>query len=223
MRDARFRNGSGKPVVALDLDGTLGNYHKWFLQFAEMYFGRPMPDPRDINPGIPLYKFIGVKQYQYREAKLAYRQGGLKRGMPIYEGASELTHALRQSGAEVWICTTRPYLRLDNIDPDTRECLFRNRIEFDGVLFDGLEFPKYEELTQQIELERIIAVVDDLPEQIENAGRAGIERLYLRDQPYNRSHSQIARPGFPPHIRVRSCMEMQTRLLADIAEWKQSE
>lgn len=221
MRDRRFRNGEGQPVVALDLDGTLGNYHKWFLQFAEMYFGRPMPNPAEINPGMPLYKFMGIKQYEYRDCKLAYRQGGMKRGMPVYEGASRLSQTVRKAGAELWLCTTRPYLRLDNIDPDTREWLHRHHIEYDAVLFDGLHRPKYEELVQQIDPERIVAVVDDLPEQIASAGKSGVRRLFLRDQPYNRSHEQIAVPGFPAHIRVMNCAEIQGCLLREIEAWKE--
>lgn len=217
MRDRRFRNGDGKPVVALDLDGTLGNYHKWFLEFAEMWFGRPMPDPAKINPGMPLYKFMKVKQAEYRECKLAYRQGGLKRGMPAYDGASELTQSVRSAGAELWICTTRPYLRLDNIDPDTREWMHRNRIEYDGLLFDGLEYPKYEELAQQVDPDRIVAVIDDLPEQIVNANKAGLRRLYLRDQPYNRDQTTIM--ALPLHRRFGNLFELRKFLLDDIEEW----
>lgn len=219
MRDRKFRNGHGKPVVALDLDGTLGNYHKWFLEFAEMYFGRPMPDPAKINPGMPLHKFMRVRRGEYRECKLAYRQGGLKRGMPAYDGASALTTAVRCAGAEVWICTTRPYLRLDNIDPDTREWMHRNRIEYDGLLFDGLERPKYEELAEQVDPDRVVAVIDDLPEQIISAHNAGFRRIYLRDQPYNRTQLQVVQ--MPPHRRVENLFELQRLLIADINQWKE--
>jgi deoxypyrimidine-specific 5' nucleotidase type C protein (NT5C) len=185
MRDVNeeFRNGAGKPVVALDIDGTLGDYHGHFLAFAENYFGRPFPAPDKINPGKRLWEHMGIDLREYRDAKLAYRQGGFKRWMPAYEGADELTRTIRENGAEVWITTTRPYLRLDNIDPDTREWLRRNRIEYDAVLFGD---NKYEELVRQVGLSRIVSVVDDLPECLSEAAGNGINQIWIRDQPYNR-------------------------------------
>jgi phosphoglycolate phosphatase-like HAD superfamily hydrolase len=182
-------NGTGKPVVALDIDGTLGDYHGNFLSFAEKYFGRLFPSPQIPNPGYPLWRHMGIEQHAYREAKLAYRQGGWKRWMPTYPMASGLTGAIRAAGAEVWLCTTRPYLRLDNVDPDTREWLRRNEIAYDAVLFDPLQEgeTKYHELYRQAG-ERIASVIDDLPEMVEAADYLRIPKLsaaILRDQPYN--------------------------------------
>jgi hypothetical protein len=178
----KFQNGAGKPVVAIDIDGTLGDYHGHFLDFAERYFGRSFIAPDAMNPGLRLWEHMEIPLHQYREAKLAYRQGGFKRWMPVYDGAAELTRAVRASGAEVWICTTRPYLRLDNIDPDTREWLGRNGIKYDAVLFGD---DKYTELVRQVGRSRIAAVLDDLPECLTEAHANDITNIYLRDQPYN--------------------------------------
>ena len=173
---------STKPIVALDIDGTLSDYHGWFLKFAELWVGKPMPDPHTINPGLPLYKFMGVSKATYRECKLAYRQGGMKRSMPCYTGARELTVGIRKAGGEVWITTTRPYLRLDNIDPDTRHWLRRNKIQYDGILYGE---HKYRDLARNVGADRVVGVLDDLPEMYEQADKLGL-RPILRDQPYNR-------------------------------------
>jgi phosphoglycolate phosphatase-like HAD superfamily hydrolase len=173
-----------KPVVALDIDGTTGDYHGHFTRFAEQWCGRTMPDPTLNTEGVPLYKWLGMSKATYRQCKLAYRQGGMKRSMPAYPGVSELTHTIRKEGGEVWIATTRPYLRLDNIDPDTRHWLRRNKVQFDGVLFGE---HKYRDL-KRILGERVLFIVDDLPEQIEVAQAIGL-RAFLRDQPYNRAWS----------------------------------
>lgn len=181
-------NGEGKPVVAVDIDGTIADYHSWFLMFARLYFGRDLPQAHENNPGLPLYKFMGVTKAQYRECKLAYRQGGMKRSMPVLPGASELVRRIRGTGAEVWICTTRPYLRLDNIDPDTREWLRRNDIKYDALLFDGTGGDsKYRELARQAG-GRVVCALEDLPEQAERAAKVGIQYVFLRDQPYNRHY-----------------------------------
>lgn len=209
MKDAIRTNGHGLPVVALDIDGTLGDYHAHFLDFAEKWIGRPMPDAHEINPGLPLYRFMGVSKATYREAKLAYRQGGWKRWMPVYPGAAELTRLIQTAGAEVWICTTRPYLRLDNIDPDTREWLKRNRIRYNAVLFGD---DKYRELKRQAG-DRVCAIADDLPDLLQSASRFGFRKLYLRDQPYNTGNYIWLR-------RVENLDALWDRIKQDILEWK---
>jgi len=211
-------NGHGKPVVALDIDGTIGDYHGHFLNFAKGWFNLPMPEPSTINPGLRLWEHMGVRVEDYRMCKLAYRQGGLKRTMPAYPGADTLTSALRRAGAEVWICTTRPYLRLDNIDPDTREWLRRNNIEYDAVLFDRLDskYSKYLELQEQAG-DRVVSIADDLPELVVSARDLfpDAERVsvYIRDQPYNQ-HDQYKA------VRFSSCASLATRIISDIQIWR---
>lgn len=210
-------NGHGKPVVALDIDGTLGDYHGHFLKFAEGWFGFSFPKPEELNPGLPLWQFMNVGLADYRQCKLAYRQGGLKRSMPCYSGSSWLTQRIQSEGAEVWICTTRPYLRLDNIDPDTREWLRRNNIRYDAVLFDRIEDKgsKYTELKEQAG-DRVAAIVDDLPEMLLKASEAWSGRdlptLVLRDQPYNQ-HADLW-PRAANNIRITKAVS------AAIEKWK---
>lgn len=174
----------GKPVVALDIDGTLADYHGWFTQFAEMWTGKAMPDPHDNTGGLKFHQWLGISKSTYRACKLAYRRGGLKRGMPCYAGASELTRHIRKRGAEVWICTTRPYLQLENIDGDTRHWLRRNRIQYDGLLFGH---NKYRDLVKFVGRERVLFVVDDLPPLVLQAESLGLYAV-LREQPYNLYH-----------------------------------
>jgi hypothetical protein len=169
-------------VIALDLDGTLGDYHGWFTMFARQWIGRPLPNPADINPGMPFHKHLGMSKATYRQCKLAYRQGGMKRSMPVYPGAADMIREMRHAGAAVWICTTRPYLRLDNIDPDTRHWLRRNGIQYDGVLYGQY---KYRDLVDDVGRENVVAVLDDLEALVVQATVLGLP-AYLRDQPYNR-------------------------------------
>jgi hypothetical protein len=209
-----------KPIVALDVDNSLGDYHSHFLWFAERYLGRAMPDPQTINPGLRLHKFMGVTVRAYREVKLAYRQGGMKRWMPCYPGAAELTTAIRRAGAEVWICTTRPYLRLDSIDPDTREWLRRNKIRYDGLLYGD---DKYRELKRQVGW-RVAGVLEDLPELwVEAQGLFPKARVILRDQPYNRMAGPkpvlLDGPG-KPWAGAEDLFRAREDLLAAVKEWK---
>jgi phosphoglycolate phosphatase-like HAD superfamily hydrolase len=155
-----------KPVVAIDIDGTLGDYHSHFARFAYDYMGS-WYDTAEYDGSEPHREWFcrnfNTDVKTFREVKLAYRQGGLKRFMPIMPGAQELVHQTRSAGAEVWLTTTRPYLRLDNIDPDTREWLDRHGFDFDGLLYDE---EKYQQLVERIDAQRVIAIVDDDPEQL---------------------------------------------------------
>lgn len=183
-----------KPVVALDIDGTLGDWHEHFRKFLENWTGKKCPPDHRMfttrdgqvlerprwDGSEPFYKWLGVSKATYRQAKLAFRQGGLKRFMPCYPSVAEHVKALRRV-SEVWLCTTRPYLRLDNIDPDTRHWLRRNRIQYDGVIFGE---HKYRDLVKIVGRDRIAGVLDDDPQLAKQALSLGLPTL-LRGQPWN--------------------------------------
>lgn len=172
--------------------------------------GRPMPPVDKNTDGIPLFRLMGVSKTTYRNCKLAYRQGGMKRSMPCYDGVDGVVRDMRHEGAEVWICTTRPYLRLDNIDPDTRHWLRRNGIPYDGVLFGT---HKYRDLIKIVGLDRVLFVVDDLPELVDQARTIGLA-AYLRDQPYNRYRSDL------DDVRIADMSELQGLFAMHYDEWR---
>lgn len=167
--------GRVRPVVALDIDGTLGEYHDHFIGFCEAYVGRKMR--RNYDGTVSLAKWCGISKTTYRQVKLAYRQGGLKRSMPAYTNARELTVSLRKAGAEVVICTTRPYLHLSNIEPDTAHWLRRNGIQHDGLIMGE---HKYRQLIREYGFDNIVMVLDDLPEQLEIASALGLPAVKRR-------------------------------------------
>lgn len=149
-----------RPVVGLDIDGTLGAYHEHFISFAEGWLGRAIP--RKYDGSVPLHKWCGTSKARYRECKMAYRRGGLKRSMPTlpapYPNAQRLTAWLGHLGCDVWLCTTRPYLSYDNIDGDTRHWLRRNGVRHKGVLWGE---HKYRELARTVGAQRVAAVLED--------------------------------------------------------------
>lgn len=168
-----------KPIVAIDIDGTLGDYHSHFLKFAEAYLGRA-PAGSFAYVGEESFKEWFCEAYKcdeatWRNIKLAYRQGAQKRSMPSYEDAQWLVNNLRWDDVEVWLTTTRPYLRLDGVDPDTRAWLEREGIEFDGLLYDE---DKYNVLGERVDPERVVAVLDDLPDMYDTA-----TQLFGKDVP----------------------------------------
>lgn len=170
------------PVVAWDIDGTMANYHETFTEMACRYWNIPQP-PDTWDGSGEMEDYLCLTKEQYREAKLAYRQGGYKRSLPMYPYGARAVNDTRDMGAEVWVCTTRPWQRLDNIDPDTREWCRRHRIEFDGLLYGER---KYHQLIESVHPDRIVGVIDDLVEYLDDAESLGLPTFQVV-RPHNRS------------------------------------
>lgn len=200
------------PVVAIDIDGTLGNYHLHFIEFASAYLGQEIEPWYTGMAGFREWMCArtGITAAAWHDIKLAYRQGAQKRSMPVYEWAPQLVQGLR-NGADVWLTTTRPYMRLDNIDPDTRAWLDRAGIGYDGLLYDE---DKYERLADIIDGDRVVAVLDDLPEQYDAAARVfGPEVPILRHNGFN---SAVSRPTHMPNLQLA-----QAEIYKRITRWKE--
>ncbi|HVI80784.1 MAG TPA: hypothetical protein VM715_22055, partial [Candidatus Acidoferrum sp.] len=192
-----------------------------FLKFASGYMlGRSWFDPPvDAYDGsVPMKQwfidFFGTNEAVWRDIKLAYRQGGMKRTMPSRGFGRMLSWACRQAGAEVWVTTTRPYLRLDNIDPDTRFWLDREGVVYDGLIYDE---NKYTHLASLVGRERVVAVLEDLPEQFDDA-----KRLFGASVPilYRDHHNRCAWPSIPPSQIAHSGEVARQLIVNRIKDWK---
>lgn len=177
------RPGPDSPLVALDLDGTLGDYHRHFERFAQMWTGRDIKwDPEVVGP---FYKQLGMSKAVYRQCKLAYRMGGMKRSIPVFEGASELARAIRGAGVGIAACTTRPYLHMSTIDLDTQHWLRRNGIKVDHILYGE---HKYRDLVKSVGRDRVVCALDDDLSQIGVANRLGVPSI-MRSNEANQNYA----------------------------------
>lgn len=153
------------PIVAIDIDGTLSEYHDAISKFSCNYWDVPLPaTPWDGQGNFEDH--LGLTQAQYREAKLAYRQGGYKRTAMWQPGALDFMRWLADQPVEIWITTTRPWNRLDSVDPDTRFWLDRYKVSYAHLLYDD---HKYQQLANLVDPSRVLAVIDDLPEMVQEA------------------------------------------------------
>jgi hypothetical protein len=164
-------------MVALDLDGTLGDYHRHFEQFARMWTGRDVVwDPKVVGP---FYKQLGMSRAVYRQCKLAYRMGGMKRSIPVFDGAADMVRAIRGAGVGVAACTTRPYLAMSTIDLDTQHWLRRHGIKVDHILYGE---HKYRDLVKSVGRERVVCALDDDLSQLGVAERLGVPTIMRRNE-----------------------------------------
>jgi hypothetical protein len=198
-----------RPIVAVDVDGTISEYHEELAGHVSRYFNIPLPAmPWD---GLGNFEdYLGITQHQYREAKLAYRQGGFKRWSPVMKDVHILEWHLRtlhgRGLLEVWITTTRPWNRLDSVDPDTRFWLDNNFPVYDYLLYDDHKYPKLAEL---VEPSRVVGVLDDLPEMIAEATESfagAVVRMVNR--PHNvHAHPSCIRTSIPDF-----CQELNSQV-----------
>jgi len=176
------------PVLALDIDGTLGDYYEHFRWFAELYLQRPIHINWEFSDTAEFSEALGLPKEVYRQIKLAYRQGGMKRSLPIFTDSRKLVETVRNEyGVQVWIATTRPWQRLDNIDPDTQFWLQHNIGRVDGVIYGE---DKYLDLVDIVGKNRIVGVVDDLPENVVAAQALGL-RAMLRVGGHNKAFRSV--------------------------------
>jgi hypothetical protein len=207
-------------VFGLDIDGTLVNYHRHFTQFANLYFGIEV-DPDSYTSVVPFYKHLGVSKANYRKCKLAYRRGELKRSVPAlpapYPDARRLTKMLRDWGCDIWLCTTRPYLSHDVVDDATRHNLRRIGVVYQGLIWGER---KYHELVRTVGKERIVGVLDDLPEMCDQAMRLGLRPAFAYRAHNAVQYGSINGPGGAMYPAVETEEETLTLLKSWLNEWR---
>jgi hypothetical protein len=214
-----------RPVIALDIDGTLVDYHSHFEAFAAQYFGFDK-SPKAMTGGydarIPFYKYLGVSKTAYRQCKLAYRRGQLKRSVPLLPPplpqASLLTRQLKRWGCTVWLCTTRPYLSHDEVDDATRHNLRRNGIAYHGIIWGE---HKYRELVRTVGRERVAAVLDDLPDMCKQSTQLGLPTGFaLRPHNHRQYTTMVGTDGLPLWPAVETHDETLAWLREQLDIWK---
>jgi hypothetical protein len=210
-----------KPVIGLDLDGTLLDYYPHFLRFASLYFGKPI-DVHGYDARISLAKYLGVSKVSYRACKLAYRRGAMKRSLPAlpppFPQIDTLTHTLRRWSVDIWFCTTRPYLSHDEVDDHTRHNLRRNGALYQGIIWGE---HKYRELVRTVGGNRVVAVLDDLPEQCRRAEALGLRTGFAQRYHNERQYQAIAVGGqFGPWPALRTHEETTDWLREQLDKWK---
>lgn len=173
-------NEAIRPVIGVDIDGTLGDWHTSFFNFAAAWLGIEESASKRLftyDGSVDMATHMGLTKREYRQVKLAFRQGGMKRSMPLWPDARRLLCFLRDQGAEIWINTTRPYLQIGNLDDDTREWLRRNELPFDHLIYDD---DKYAQLIEMVGLDRIAGVLEDQSEDWNRAYELGIDAVFRR-------------------------------------------
>lgn len=207
-----------KPVLAVDIDGTLGNYHDHFTSFCGMYYQREFKYGYDGSQ-VNFEDYLGLTREEYRAAKLAYRQGGMKRSMIPYDGAHALLKMANALGCEVWVATTRPYQRLDNIDPDTRFWMQQRDMQYHAMLYGD---DKYDQLGMHVDQARVVMVVDDLWAQVAKADALWPDKVWLVERKHNAYDRRMGEAGEQWHPRCLDMTMAAASLSYEVNYWRRT-
>lgn len=181
------------PVLGLDIDGTIADYHTHFVEFLNrVYFTHEKKTFGAWNqsPTGEFSEMLNLPKDEYRAAKLAYRLGGFKRCLPLFGNDFDKNgpdavrieiQYLRSQGIQVWVCTQRPWQALTTVDVDTQYWIQHVVGEIDGLIYGE---DKYADLVDIVGRQRVLGVADDLPECIHRAQDLGL-RTAMRRGPHN--------------------------------------
>jgi len=200
-----------KPVVVCDIDGTLAEYHGAFTRFATEYWNVLTPQDEWTGEG-EFEDYLDLSKEQYRQAKLAFRQGGYKRSLQVYPGAWNFAEKVRNAGAELWLATQRPWMLHDSVDPDTQWWLRINDIPYDYLVYGE---DKYAEVVARTDPRRVVMVLEDLAEQYEESEHYFYARTVQIGRPHN-THATCVMPR-----RVGSLALAQGLAAEKVQTWKE--
>jgi hypothetical protein len=179
-REAALELSPVARVVGLDIDGVLADYAGGLLRFLQGRLGRPLAAERLRLSAVA--ESLGVPPATYRALKQEFRESGLEgRDADPLPGAVEFVRRLKARGYHVCLLTSRPGHRVRRLVPDTLEWLERHGVPYDACLFDR---GKRERLAELVYRDRVVAFLEDSPEQAVRIADLGIP-VWLRRAPYN--------------------------------------
>jgi uncharacterized HAD superfamily protein len=123
----KWEQSESEKVCGVDIDGVLNYYPKPWVDFVNMKLGTSFNNLKEAKSAIP---------YQtYKDLKFEYRECGIKRTLPVREGAPETLQLLKELGYTIIILTSRPFSEHKTLYKQTTDWLDANNIPYDGIIF----------------------------------------------------------------------------------------
>jgi len=176
---------SGNKVLVLDIDNTLADYSRSWLEFVAEHTGAHYESLDDVRA-----QFAPDK---YKELKEEYRASGRKRNLDLLDtGIPNMLRTLAQRGWKIAIVSSRPAYTNQLVANDTIIWLLRNNITSDYMYFTKEKHELIRELFS--ECERCVVVEDEL-EFAEAIAGFGFDVLLISDTSALTASPRIIRMG----------------------------
>lgn len=169
-----------QPILIVDLDGTIANYHDSFLIWCEYEGYLAEGTHKSMQFGLRPDGDLLVAYPEYRRWCDEFEgSGGYRNICPYYDGVN-LVRAARTQGAYIVVTTARPVNTFKRIWHDTWSWLR----EF-GIVPDQLLFEEDRSLfAGMFSDKQPVAALEDNPQNAARLARSGAT-VWLRAQPYN--------------------------------------
>lgn len=188
VQDWLYKIPPASKIILTDLDGTLGNWRKAFMDWLMTTHGEDLP----LDSGINLAMEVEMKipYPKYASWKKQFEAEGGYRILPVYPDVQPTFQALDKAGVIGIAYTARPAKVHGRIWSDTWEWLENNQLHH---LVKELRIGAEDRISRACELKEQghqVLMLEDDPGLAIRAATSGIPVL-LRSQPYNKGINHI--------------------------------
>lgn len=170
---------SDRLVVITDIDGTLGDWRKTFMEWA--FYSHGIRPNRDEKTLMQIDSDLAMRYDRYYELKESFESTGQYKNILVYPDARDFLHWLQiEYDAYIIAHTARPWQRYYRIWGDTWEWICENHFPINQLRV-GSESRIL--LASKIGGENVLMLEDD-PGLMLRAAHSGI-RVIARKHPYN--------------------------------------
>jgi phosphoglycolate phosphatase-like HAD superfamily hydrolase len=169
-------------IVITDIDGTLADYRKGFVDWLQNTHGEDLPE--DSASSLAMEIDLGLSYPKYVTYKEEFEAGGGYATLPSYPEVKQVFSDLHASGIKLLAYTARPAQSHSRIWSDTWQWM--KDVEIAGY-FRELRIGREQRIARACELQaqgHQVVMLEDEPDTALRAAHAGII-VFLREQPYN--------------------------------------
>ena len=171
MESLKYIKEKQTKVCGIDLDGVILKYPDHWIDYINRNENTNFTNIYEVHKNISNKKYLDLKH--------EYRKSGKKVDIPLNEGACEFINRLKILGYYIVILTKRPYKQYFRLFADTKNCLDKNNIIYDALIFDS---EKHKLIIK--ELPQLEFMVEDNRHIANEVGNWGY-KVFLLDNIYN--------------------------------------
>lgn len=182
---------SGRLIVITDLDGTLGDWRKTFINWAWVVYSIKMDTLEDPATSLQLDSDLAMRYTDYFKLKEQFESGGSYRQIFVYPEAVEFLNWLKSEfNAYIIAHTARPWQKYYRIWGDTWEWIQEKQLQINQLRIGS---DSRILLASKLGGENVLMLEDD-PGLMLRAAHSGIT-VVARSHPYNNGvdHEKIIR------------------------------
>jgi hypothetical protein len=175
---------SDRPIVICDIDGTLGDWRKTFLEWIESKGIHPASV--DFSKSLIIDADLSMTYKDYYDLKEEFESTGQYRNIQIYEDSFDTLYRLRSDyNAYIILETARPSDKYSRIWMDTWIWIEKNHLPVDKLIM-GSESRIL--LAHELSAKTEVILLEDDPGLIMRGANSGIT-VFARGHSYNRGLS----------------------------------